>query len=141
MSYIEENTYKAMINIFSTISNKEGSLYEGYFAADMMKVDRKDCVYPCFLGFNSTSIVIVKVNSELEKEDINFINVSCIKEIKIKRMFLSTSFYLIIECDDNTSFKIAVPNSLKYIKTQQENVEKFLNNIKNMNKIKLIAKI
>lgn len=126
MSYIEENAYKAMVNIFSTISKEEGNYFDGYFAADMMKVNRKDCIYPCFLGFNRTLIAIVKINSELEKENIDFFNASCIKEIKIKRIFLSKNFYLIIECHDNTSFKIAVPRSLKYIKMQQENVEKFL---------------
>ncbi|WP_304508807.1 hypothetical protein [Anaerotignum sp.] len=126
MSYIEENAYEAMQNIFSTISNEEKCFFEGYFAADMVKVNKKDCVYPCFFGFNSTSITIVKINLELEKENANFIPTSRIKDIRIKKMFLSKSFHLIIECDDNSSFTLAVPYTLKYIYMQSENVEKFL---------------
>lgn len=126
MSYIEENAYKTMVDIFSTISNEEKKYFDGLFAGDMIKVNKADCVYPCFLGFNSTSIVIVKINSALEKEEINVIPNSHIKDIKKKKMFLSKSFYLIIECNNNTSFTIAVPHSLKYIHTQNENVEKFL---------------
>lgn len=125
MSYIEENAYQAMNNIFSVISYEEKQCFEGYFAADMVKVNKKNCVYPCFLGFNSTSITIVKINPELEKENVNFIHTSQMKDIKTKRMFFSKSFYLIIECKDNTSFTIAIPHSLKYIETQSENVEKF----------------
>jgi len=131
MSYIEENAYEAMENIFSNISKEEKHNYEGYFAADMVKVNKKDCIYPCFLGFNSTSIAIVKINFELEKVDVNFIQASGIKDIKIKRMFLSKSFYLTIECDNNTSFTIAVPHTLKYIHSQNENVEEFLKRYRN----------
>lgn len=126
MSYIEENAYEAMENIFSNIAKEEEYNFERYFAADMVKVNKKDCVYPCFWGFNSTSIAIVKINFELEKVDVNFIQTSGIKDIKMKRMFLSKSFYLTIECDDNTSFTIGVPYTLKYIHSQNENVEEFL---------------
>ena len=126
MSYLEENAYEAMENIFSNIAKEEEYNFEGYFAADMVKVNKKDCVYPCFLGFNSTSIAIVKINFQLEKVDVNFIQTSGIKDIKMKRMFLSKSFYLTIECDDNTLFTIAVPYTLKYIHSQNENVEEFL---------------
>lgn len=126
MTYIEENAYKAMVNIFSVIANEEKVCFDGYFAADMMKVNKEDCIYPFFIGFNSTLITIVKINLELENENVDFIQTSCIKHIKIRKMFLSKDFYLDIECDNNTSFNIAVPNSLKYIKTQNENVEKFL---------------
>lgn len=126
MTYIEENAYKAIINIFSTISNEGKQHYNRYFAADMMKVNKKDSVYPCFLGFNSTSIAIVKTNTELEKEDVNYIYISHIKNIKKKKMLLSKSFYLTIECDNNTSFTLAVPHKLKYISVQSQNVEKFI---------------
>jgi len=49
-----------MVNIFSTISNEEKIYFDGCFATDMFKVNGKPCVYPCFLGFNSTSITIVQ---------------------------------------------------------------------------------
>lgn len=126
MSFIEENAYKSMVDIFSAISNKEKENFDGYFAGDMVKVNKVHYVYPCFLGFNSTSIVIVKINPALEEEEIKVIQTSSLKDIRKKRMFLSKSFYLMIEGNDGTSFTIAVPHSLKYIHTQNENVEKFL---------------
>ncbi len=131
MSYIEENAYTSMENIFSTISKEEKHDFDGYFAADMAKVNKKDCVYPCFLGFNSSSITIVKINSELEKEEVNYIQSSHIRNIRIKKMFLSKSFYLTIECNDDTFVTIAVPHKLKYIHTQSESVEEFLKQYQN----------
>lgn len=126
MAYIEENAEEAMQNIFSTISNEDKHNFEGYFVADMVKVNKKDCVYPCFLGFGSESITIVKLSLALEKESVNFIPISGIKNMSMKRIFLSKSFYLIIECYDNTSYTLAVPIKVKYIHMQNENVEEFL---------------
>jgi hypothetical protein len=126
MSYLEENAYNAMVNIFSTISKDEKYYLNGYFASDMMKVNGQNCVYPCFLGFSSTSIVIVKVNSELEKEDIHFINSSNLKNIKIRKRFLSKIINITIQCKDNTSFTIAAPHALKYMPKQHESIDGFL---------------
>jgi len=126
MSYIEENAFNSMVNIFSTISNEKKIYFDGYFATDMFKINGKPCVYPCFLGFNSTSITIVQVNLELEKEKVQIIQTSCIKHINTKKMFLSKNFYLKIECNNNTSFVLAVVRAIKYIPSQSENTEKFL---------------
>jgi len=126
MSYIEENTYKAMVDIFSSISNEEKYDFNGYFASDMMKVNSQSCVYPCFIGFNKTVIVIVKVNSELEKEGIHIINATNLKDIKVRKRFLSKIINITLYCKDSTSFTIAVPHALKYIPTQRESVDKFL---------------
>lgn len=126
MSYIEENTYKAMVNIFSTISYDEKYDLNGYFVSDMMKVNSQNCVYPCFIGYNNTLIVIVKVSSELEKEGIHFINSTNLKDLKVRKRFLSKIINITIYCKDSTSFTIAVPHTLKYIPTQHESVDKFL---------------
>lgn len=126
MSYIEENAYKSMVDIFSIIYNQEQIYYDCYFASDMYKINGKSYVHPCFLGFNNTSIAIVEINLDLEKEKVHIINVSSIKKIKIKKMFLSKNFYLEIKSNDNTSFLLAVPSVIKYIPIQQENIEKFL---------------
>lgn len=127
MSYIEKNAATALANIFSTISEEKEIYFDGYFVADMMKLNGKDCIYPCFLGFNNSSITLVKVNLELQQESITLLSHSSIKKISIKKMFLSKNFYLLIDYIDKTSFKIAIPRSLKYIPTQQEHVQKFLN--------------
>lgn len=52
ISYIEENAYKAIVNIFSTISNEEKYYLNGYFVSDMMKVDENNCVYPWFQQYS-----------------------------------------------------------------------------------------
>lgn len=126
MSYIEENAYKAMVNIFTNIAKDEKYYLNGYFASDMIKVDGKSSVYPCFVGYSSISIVIVKVNSELEKEDVHFINSFNLKNIKIKKRFLSKNINIAINCKDNKSFTIAVPYELKYMPKQHESVDGFL---------------
>lgn len=126
MSYIEENAFKSMVNIFSAISNEEKIYFDGFFATDIYKVNGKVCINPCFFGFNSTSITMVYVNSELEIEKVQIIQASSIKHIKTKRMFLSKSFYLKIRFNDNTSFVLAVNPAIKYIPSQYENTEKFL---------------
>lgn len=126
MAYVEEKAYESMVNIFSDLSFADGYYFDGYFAADIMKINKKDYICPCFIGFNSINITIVKINSQLEKESVISLHVSHIKDIKIKKIFLSEDFYLLIQYDDNKSFKIVVPHTLKYIHVQNENTEKFL---------------
>lgn len=126
MSKLEVKTYKSIKNIFSTISYEEGYDFDGYFASDMLRVNNQSCIYPCFIGFNGTTIIIVKVNSELEKEEIQIIDTFNLKNIKIRNRFLSKIIKMKICFKDSTSLTIGVPLTLKYIPTQHESVERFL---------------
>jgi len=45
MSYIEENAFKSMLNIFSAISNEEKIYFDGFFATDIYKVNKKSSDY------------------------------------------------------------------------------------------------
>ena len=126
MSHIEENASRAIKDIFETISNEEGIEIKGYFASDVVKVNGKSCVYPCFVGFTTTSIVLVKINEQLEREEISHITSSKLKAIKIKKGFLSRFLKLRIDCTDHSSFVAGVPEKLKYIEVQQKNIEKFV---------------
>lgn len=125
MSNIEESAPGKMKSIFASITNDEAIDFIGYFASDMVKVNDKSCIYPCFIGFTSTSIVLVRVNDQLEKEEIIHINDSKLKEVRIKKGFLSKFLKVKIYCNDNKSFTVGVPQKLKYIKTQQESVGRF----------------
>jgi len=66
------------------------------------------------------------VYKELEKEDIYIIKTSNLKDIKIRKRFLSKIINITIHCKDSTSFTIAAPHALKYIPIQHENVDNFL---------------
>lgn len=125
ISPIEEKAWKNMKSIFETIASEEMIDFKGYFASDMIKVDGKSCVYPCFIGFTSTSIVLARVNGQLEKEEIIHLSATNLKEVKIKKSFLSKFIKVKIYCNDNRSFVAGVPQKLKYIEVQEKNVEQF----------------
>lgn len=126
MSKLEEETLKIMQSIFTKISYEEEVEIDKYFASDMLKVNNLRCVYPCFIGYNNTMIVIVKLNSQLEREEVQFIDFSKLKSINIKKSFLSKLLKIRIHCEDNKFFDLGAPHKLKYVPIQQENIADFI---------------
>lgn len=126
MTYIEEKAYSAMTSILGTISHEEKHHFDGCFAGDMIRVNKKSKVYPLFVGFCPSTITIVTLSKELEKEHTEHILLSQVKEITMKKRFLSKIFTLSIKCLDGTSYIVGVPHSLAYIPVQMENVDLFL---------------
>ena len=123
---LEKKTLKIMQNIFVTLSNEKGIKVNKYFASDMLKVNNRSCVYPCFIGYNSKTIIIVKLNSQLEKEEVQYIDYSNVKNVSIKKSFLSKFVKIKINCEDNTIFTLEAPYKLKYVLIQQKNIEDFI---------------
>ena len=134
LSNLEEKTLKIMQDIFITLSHEEEIEVDKYFASDMLKVNNRSCIYPCFIGYNSTTIVIIKLNSQLEKEGIQYIDSSNIKSVSIKKSFLSKFIKIKINCEDNTVFTAGAPYKLKYVPIQQENIEDFMEIFQNQNR-------
>lgn len=126
MMNIEENAYKKMVSIFDTLAHEEKYTFHGYFAGDMIKVNRKSSVYPVFVGFGSRSLTIVNLSRELEKEQVIQIPLVELKEISMKKRFLSKFYTLSLKCADCSSYIVGVPHQLAFIPVQRENVELFL---------------
>ncbi|WP_312649559.1 hypothetical protein [Proteiniclasticum sp.] len=126
MTDIEENAYKAMVSIFEALAYEEKQRFDGHFAGDMIKVNKKSCVFPVFAGFSGSDITLVSLSRKLEKEDTLHIPLSQVKEISMKKRFLSRIYTLRIECMDSTSYILGVPHTLSYIPVQRENVDLFL---------------
>ncbi len=115
-----------MRSIFTTLSHKEEIEVDKYFASDMLKINNRSFVYPCFIGYNSTTIVIVKLNSQLEKEGVKYIDSSNIRSVSVKKSFLSKFIKIKINCVDNTTFTAAAPHKLKYVPIQEKNIKDFM---------------
>ncbi len=126
MDYVEDNAYKAMVDIFATLTTEEEIYFDGYFAADICKVNGKTSVNPCFLGFSSSAITLVYLNATLTRERVQTIPASSIEQVKRKKMFLAKGFYLHLKCTDGATYVIGVDPTLKYLPHQSDNVEKFL---------------
>ncbi len=126
MSNSEEKAFIVMQSIFTKISREEEVDVDKYFASDMLKVNNQSNVYPCFIGYNSTTIVIVKLNSQLEKEGVQLIDSSNIRSVSIKKSFLSKFLKIRINCEDNTVFKLGAPLKLKHIPIQEDNIAEFI---------------
>lgn len=134
MSSLEEKTLKAMQSIFTTVSHEEKVEMDKYFASDMLKVNNQSCIYPCFIGYNNATIVIVKLNSQLEREEIQCIDSLNIKRVSIRKSFLSKFIKIKITCEDNTFFIARAPYKLKYVPIQQENIQDFIATFQKENK-------
>ena len=126
MPNIEENAHKKMVSIFETLAQEEKSSFHGYFAGDMIKVNRKSSVYPVFVGFSGRSLTIVNLSRELEKEQVMEIPLAQLKEISMKKRFLSKFYTLSIKLAGSGSYIVGVPHTLTYIPVQRENVDLYL---------------
>lgn len=126
MGYIEENAYKVMTDIFTSLTTEEDHHFDGYFAADIYKVNGKLDVNPCFFGFSDTALTLVLVDAKLKKGKVHTLLLSSIEQVKRKKMFLSKGFYVHLKCTDGMTYVIGVLPNLKYLPNQRDNVEKFL---------------
>ncbi len=126
MPKIEEDALRIMQSIFTELSHEEEIMINKYFASDMSKENNNSCQYPCFIGYNSTTIVIIKLDLQLVKKETKYIDTSNIKSISIKKRFLSKFMKIKINCLDGSNFVAEVASKLNYIPVQQENVEDFI---------------
>lgn len=126
MGYIEDNAHKVMVDVFTTLTTKENSHFDGYFPADICKENGKTSVSPCFLGFSSSGITLVYLDATLKMEKVQTVPASSIEQVKRKKMFLAKGFYLHLKCTNGTAYVIGVDPTLNYLPQQGENVERFL---------------
>lgn len=126
MTNIEEKAYIRMVSIFDSLVHEEKLHFHGYFAGDLVKVNKKSFISPVFVGFSRSALTLVSLSRELEKEQVIHIPSAQLKGIRMKKRFLSKIHMLSIECTDSTSYMVGVPHTLSYLPVQRENVDLFL---------------
>ncbi len=130
MSRVEEKAFDIIQSIFQTLSHENDTIVDQYFACDMLKDHNKD-YYPCFIGYNHTTICIVQLNAQLEQKKVQYIDCSNLKSVHVKKRLFSKFCTIKIQCVDHTFYKAGVPFKLDYLPVQERNLEGFIESFQN----------